>query len=415
MFHVRRRPNDSSAQAARRRKKKLSGGGSGAAGGSGERGGSVSSTSTLLMQHHQAMGMASSESRGGGGGHHHHHHPTAASAFAGGSIGGAATGGGGLAGLGGVGSSSANAANPNAAMDEVMERWPYLVELNPDGSEVRHMQQPARRHLVTPGTVTEVGSDTVVHHTVATAAGRNGGGGAAVGIQLFGPGIQPRHCVLAQTEGMVTLTPCSPHAETYVNGQRLCETTLLRHGCVVRFGRPSPSSAGAGGAGGQQFCFIDPTQEFRPPAASTAFPYDRYTTTRTTASVVDQCVSSCRSSQSSNSNRTTTTATTTRHRSDPILPAVLELPEEVEDAFAFPNETSSRRAEDGDSSQRSARLWLCVAWSQNDIQQGHATDSAPCTRPPVPGQRRSWQRRRSGRSQTGRFHLGRKFFFLFIL
>jgi afadin len=55
---------------------------------------------------------------------------------------------------------------------------------------------------------------------------------------------------------MVTLTPCSPQAETYVNGQRLCETTLLQHGCVIRFGRNA-----------YQFRFIDPASEFRTPAA----------------------------------------------------------------------------------------------------------------------------------------------------
>lgn len=56
-------------------------------------------------------------------------------------------------------------------------------------------------------------------------------------LQLFGPNVQPRHCVIANTEGIVTVTPCSRDAETYVNGQRIYETTILQHGMVVRFGK----------------------------------------------------------------------------------------------------------------------------------------------------------------------------------
>lgn len=47
-------------------------------------------------------------------------------------------------------------------------------------------------------------------------------------LQLSGPNIQPRHCVIAHTEGIVTVTPCSRDAETYVGGQRIFETTILQ-------------------------------------------------------------------------------------------------------------------------------------------------------------------------------------------
>lgn len=113
---------------------------------------------------------------------------------------------------------------------------------------------------------------------------------AGPSIQLFGPGIHPRHCVVAHTEGIVTLTPCSPQAETYVNGQRIFETTLLQHGSVIRFGRS------------YQFRFIDPSHEFR------TAPHPQM--------------------QNYVPNRPQQMVGT-----DPILPAVLELPEEVEDAF----------------------------------------------------------------------------------
>ena len=55
--------------------------------------------------------------------------------------------------------------------------------------------------------------------------------------QLFGPNIQPRHCVVAHTEGIVTVTPTSPDAEIYVEERRVHETTMLRHGVLVRFGK----------------------------------------------------------------------------------------------------------------------------------------------------------------------------------
>ena len=106
---------------------------------------------------------------------------------------------------------------------------------------------------------------------------------------------------------MVTLTPCSPQAETYVNGQRLSETTLLQHGCVIRFGRNA-----------YQFRFIDPPSEFRTRPASTALNYEKFTGQQP---------------QPPRAVSTTPSAVAPPPGTDPILPAVLELPEEVEDAF----------------------------------------------------------------------------------
>ena len=126
---------------------------------------------------------------------------------------------------------------------------------------------------------------------------------AGPSVQLFGPGIQPRHSVIAHTEGIVTLTPCSPQAETYVNGHRIFETTLLQHGSVIRFGRS------------YQFRFIDPAHEFRTgPPAAVAQNYERF------------------AGASGGANRIPPPAPTV-NGSDPILPTVLELPEDVEDAF----------------------------------------------------------------------------------
>ncbi len=68
-------------------------------------------------------------------------------------------------------------------------------------------------------------------------------------FQLYGPDIHPRHCVIAHTDGVVTVTPTSRDAETYVGGHRCYETTLLQHGVIVRFGK------------GNIFRFLNPAVE----------------------------------------------------------------------------------------------------------------------------------------------------------
>lgn len=54
--------------------------------------------------------------------------------------------------------------------------------------------------------------------------------------QLLGPGILPHHCNLMHTDGMVTVTPHGPDADTFVDGQRVTETTVLRPGSTLQFG-----------------------------------------------------------------------------------------------------------------------------------------------------------------------------------
>ncbi|KAM9421548.1 afadin-like isoform 11-T11 [Salvelinus alpinus] len=96
------------------------------------------------------------------------------------------------------------------------EKLPYLVELSPDGSDSRDKPKLYRLQH----SVTEVGSDTTDDGS----------------IQLFGPGILPHHCKLMHTEGLVTVTPHSLEAETYVDGQLVTETTVLRSGATLQFG-----------------------------------------------------------------------------------------------------------------------------------------------------------------------------------
>ncbi|RZF35618.1 hypothetical protein LSTR_LSTR005146 [Laodelphax striatellus] len=136
-----------------------------------------------------------------------------------------------------------------------LDRLPYFLELNPDGSEVAGAP---RRHRLQPN-VTEVGSERASPHSQSQS------------LQLFGPNVQPRHCVVAHTEGIVTVTPCSRDAETYVNGQRIYETTILQSGMIVQFGRI------------HSFRFLDPCQEDRRLRQDTSRPlhdysYDRQST-----------------------------------------------------------------------------------------------------------------------------------------
>lgn len=104
--------------------------------------------------------------------------------------------------------------------EDSFEKLPYLMELNPDGSEVQGAPKKHRLYL----NVTEVGCERS-----SSTSGQY--------LQLFGPNVHPRHCVIAHTEGIVTVTPSSREAETYVNNIRIFETTILKHGMKVRFGK----------------------------------------------------------------------------------------------------------------------------------------------------------------------------------
>ncbi|XP_023710210.1 uncharacterized protein LOC111865986 isoform X4 [Cryptotermes secundus] len=123
------------------------------------------------------------------------------------------------------------------------DRLPFFLELNPDGTDITN--GTPKRHRLHPN-VTEVGSERPIN-----TAGSQQHGHQSQSLQLFGPNVQPRHCVIAHTEGIVTVTPCSGNAETYVNGQRIYETTILQNGAIVKFGRI------------HNFRFIDPSHDDR--------------------------------------------------------------------------------------------------------------------------------------------------------
>ncbi|XP_071440496.1 uncharacterized protein [Hetaerina americana] len=184
--------------------------------------------------------------------------------------------------------------------DDSYDRLPFLLELHPDGSDmVNGIPKKHRLQL----NVTEVGSEE------RCSGGVPGLGGGSQSLQLFGPNVQPRHCVVAHTEGIVTVTPCSRDAETYVNGQRIYETTILQNGAVVKFGRI------------HNFRFLDPSFEDRTSR-------QRHDSSRQGHDYSDR--------PSSNYERYPVLPSQSKPpsgASDPILPAALEFREEATDAL----------------------------------------------------------------------------------
>ncbi|XP_068433119.1 afadin isoform X11 [Clinocottus analis] len=111
------------------------------------------------------------------------------------------------------------------------EKLPYLVELSPGRGN--HYAYYAYRHH-------EDGSDSRdkpklyrLQHSITEVGSDCTDDGA---IQLLGQGILPHHCNLMHSEGMVTVTPHGPDADTFVDGQRVNETTVLRSGSTLQFG-----------------------------------------------------------------------------------------------------------------------------------------------------------------------------------
>ncbi|XP_058467072.1 afadin isoform X7 [Malaya genurostris] len=56
-------------------------------------------------------------------------------------------------------------------------------------------------------------------------------------LQLFGPSIQARHCLISLHDGVCTVTPLHADGTTFVNGHHIQQPTILHNGSVVMFGR----------------------------------------------------------------------------------------------------------------------------------------------------------------------------------
>uniref|UniRef100_A0A667YV20 Afadin n=1 Tax=Myripristis murdjan TaxID=586833 RepID=A0A667YV20_9TELE len=114
------------------------------------------------------------------------------------------------------------------------EKLPYLVELSPGRT------RPHNTHKHTKYKNRHYGSDSRdkpklyrLQHSITEVGSDCTEDGA---IQLLGPGILPHHCNLMHSDGLVTVTPRGPDADTFVDGQRVTETTVLRSGSTLQFG-----------------------------------------------------------------------------------------------------------------------------------------------------------------------------------
>ena len=97
-------------------------------------------------------------------------------------------------------------------------RLPFLFEVNPDGTEMMPGAGPSLPlRFVIPPNVTEVGTDPSLQqqHPNCLLLPQN-------------PFLYPRHCVLALTDSLVTVTPSDREAETFVNQKRIFDTTIVQ-------------------------------------------------------------------------------------------------------------------------------------------------------------------------------------------
>merc|ERR1719242_1983189 len=134
------------------------------------------------------------------------------------------------------------------------------------------------------------------------------------GVRL--PGLLPRHCLIAHTEGAVTVTPSSPQAEVIVNNQRATETTILQHGSVVKLANTV-------------WRFLDPASMENPRLSQATLPNMSIHGSTATLPGQEHFQDGMRSTSS---NYVSFSAGQNRGK-DAILPAVLEFREETERGF----------------------------------------------------------------------------------
>ncbi|CAG5132613.1 unnamed protein product, partial [Candidula unifasciata] len=129
-------------------------------------------------------------------------------------------------------------AHPSDQRHTNLDMLPYLIEMNVRVNVMSlavfrkwifSVAGKPKRHVL-PLNVTEVVNVTEVANNKPDYNGKHF-------LQLSGSDIRPRHCVIAHTDGIVTVTPNSQNAETYVERQRIYETTMLKHGMTVQFGK----------------------------------------------------------------------------------------------------------------------------------------------------------------------------------
>lgn len=61
------------------------------------------------------------------------------------------------------------------------------------------------------------------------------GSASSAGVQLFGPLIQPKHCLIAIQDNACVVTPLHTDAPTFVNNHRIYQPTVLHVRFTVYF------------------------------------------------------------------------------------------------------------------------------------------------------------------------------------
>ena len=106
--------------------------------------------------------------------------------------------------------SADSAALLNQQQQKQLEALPFFFEVNQDGSEISSsagtQHPPPPQKFIISLNVTEVGTDPAIQNGQCL-------------LLPQAPYLFPRHCVLAHTEGIVTITPSHREAETFVNNQ----------------------------------------------------------------------------------------------------------------------------------------------------------------------------------------------------
>ncbi|XP_058467060.1 afadin isoform X5 [Malaya genurostris] len=129
-------------------------------------------------------------------------------------------------------------------------------------------------------------------------------------LQLFGPSIQARHCLISLHDGVCTVTPLHADGTTFVNGHHIQQPTILHNGSVVMFGRVA------------SYRFVDSPSDGRYNLALSQSQLD--------SACLYERVSTFPKLQPSHA---AASISSEPGGQEPILPAVLEFPEQHQEAF----------------------------------------------------------------------------------
>ncbi|XP_049285532.1 afadin isoform X4 [Anopheles funestus] len=130
-------------------------------------------------------------------------------------------------------------------------------------------------------------------------------------LQLFGPSIQARHCLISMHDGVCTVTPLHADGTTFVNGHHIQQPTILHNGSVVMFGRVA------------SYRFVDSPSD------------GRYNLALSQSQLDSACLYESRTSTfpKLQPSHAATSISGEPGGQEPILPAVLEFPEQNQEPF----------------------------------------------------------------------------------